>query len=185
MAINHTESTDPNANLIQKHLCRHTQKSCFIWMPHGQSYCHRKLTIMGMHVCSVMSDFCNPMDCSPPGSSVHGIFQARILGWVAISFSRRSSLPRDRTHISCVSCITRWILYHLGSDKPHGALSLNYSRDVGWAYSCCWGWRTCWHGSSHSGHFHAGVGRKLQFLTRASLWVSWSIHATQHLTPPK
>ena len=38
---------------------------------------------------------CQPMDCSPPGSSVHGIFQARILEWVAISFSRRSSQPRD------------------------------------------------------------------------------------------
>ena len=38
---------------------------------------------------------CDPMDCSPPGSSVHGIFQARILEWVAISFSRGSSPPRD------------------------------------------------------------------------------------------
>ena len=40
---------------------------------------------------SVVSDSCDPMDCSLPGSSVHGIFQARILDWVAISFSRRSS----------------------------------------------------------------------------------------------
>ena len=38
---------------------------------------------------------CNPMDCSPPGSSVHGILQARILEWVAISFSRGASQPRD------------------------------------------------------------------------------------------
>ena len=38
---------------------------------------------------------CDPMDCSLPGFSVHGIFQARILEWVAISFSRRSSQPRD------------------------------------------------------------------------------------------
>ena len=49
------------------------------------------------------------MDCSPPGSSVHGIFQARILEWVAISFSRGSSQPRDQT---CVSQIGRPILYH-------------------------------------------------------------------------
>ena len=42
---------------------------------------------------------CNPMDCSPPGSSVHGIFQARVLEWVAISFSRGSSQPRYRTWI--------------------------------------------------------------------------------------
>ena len=43
---------------------------------------------------------CNPMDCSPPGSSVHEIFQARILEWVTISFSRGSSQPRDRTLVS-------------------------------------------------------------------------------------
>ena len=43
---------------------------------------------------------CDPMDCNLPGSSVHGIFQARILKWVAISFSRRSSQPRDRTPVS-------------------------------------------------------------------------------------
>ena len=46
---------------------------------------------------------CDPMDYSPPGSSVHGILQARILGWVAISFSRESSRPRDRTHVSCIA----------------------------------------------------------------------------------
>ena len=42
---------------------------------------------------------CNPMDCSLPGFSVHGIFQARVLEWVAISFSRGSSQPRDRTWV--------------------------------------------------------------------------------------
>ena len=47
------------------------------------------------------------MDCSPPGSSAHGISQARILEWVAIPFSRGSSHPRD-----CVSCTGRQILYH-------------------------------------------------------------------------
>ena len=51
------------------------------------------------------------MDCSPPGSSVHGIFQARILEWVAISFSRGSSQPWDGTHLSDVSCIGRQVLY--------------------------------------------------------------------------
>ena len=56
---------------------------------------------------------CDCMDCSPPGSSVHGIFQARILEWVAICFSRGSSQPRDQTHISCISCIGRQILYQL------------------------------------------------------------------------
>ena len=50
---------------------------------------------------------CDPMDCSPPGSSVHGSLQARILEVVAVSFSRGSSWPRDRTCISCDSCIAR------------------------------------------------------------------------------
>ena len=45
------------------------------------------------------------MDCSPPGSSVHGILQARTLEWVAVPSSRASSQPRDQTHVSCVSCI--------------------------------------------------------------------------------
>ena len=56
---------------------------------------------------------CDPMDCSPPGSSVHGIFQARILEWVATSFSRGSSWPRDETHVSVssVSCIGKWIFF--------------------------------------------------------------------------
>ena len=58
---------------------------------------------------------CDPMDCSPPGSSVHGIFQARILRWVAISFSRELSWPRDQIHISCVSCIGRESLFHRAS----------------------------------------------------------------------
>ena len=42
---------------------------------------------------------CDPMDCSPPGSSVHGILQARMLEWTAISFSRASSQPEDPTRI--------------------------------------------------------------------------------------
>ena len=55
---------------------------------------------------------CDPMDCSPPGSSVYGISQARILEWVAISFYRGFSQLRDRTHVSCIFCIGGWILYH-------------------------------------------------------------------------
>ena len=46
---------------------------------------------------------CDPMDWIPPGSSVHGISQARILEWVDIPFSRGSSWPRDQTHISCIA----------------------------------------------------------------------------------
>ena len=49
---------------------------------------------------AISNSFVTPMDYSVPGYSLHGIFQARILEWVSISFSRRSSQPRDQTHIS-------------------------------------------------------------------------------------
>ena len=68
--------------------------------------------------------FADPMNHSLPGSSVHGISQARILEWVAISFSRGSSQPRDWTHISYTD---RWILYH---GKPHQVFLLLFSRSV-------------------------------------------------------
>ena len=55
---------------------------------------------------------CDPMDYNLPGSSVHGILQARILEWVAVSSSTGSSQPKDWTRVSCISCIGRRILYH-------------------------------------------------------------------------
>ena len=55
---------------------------------------------------------CHPMDCSPPGPTVHGILQARILERVAMPSSRGSSPPRDQTLVFYVSCIGRWVLYH-------------------------------------------------------------------------
>ena len=64
---------------------------------------------------------CNPMVCSPPGSSVHGISQARILEWVTISFSRGSSRPRDWT---CISCIGKQILYHWATWEAHRSAKL-------------------------------------------------------------
>ena len=65
------------------------------------------------------------MDYSPPGFSVHGISQARILEWVAISYSRGSSKPRDWTHISCSSCPGRQILYQWAScEGPLLSLSI-------------------------------------------------------------
>ena len=55
---------------------------------------------------------CDPMDYRPLGSSLHGVFQARILKCIAVSFSRGSSWPRDQTCISYVSCIGMQVLYH-------------------------------------------------------------------------
>ena len=72
--------------------------------------------------CEVMSNFFpfgNPMDCSPPGSSVHGTPQARILEWVAISSSTGSSQPRDQTLISYIG---RWTLPLSHQGSPPGTL---------------------------------------------------------------
>ena len=61
---------------------------------------------------SVVPDSCNPIDYSLPGSSVHGILQARILEWVAISCSRGSSWPRNQTWVSCIAgrLFTSWAM---------------------------------------------------------------------------
>ena len=72
---------------------------------------------------------CNPMDCSPPSSSVHGISRARVQEWVAIFFSRRSypSRPRDQPDISCTGRQILFQLHHLGS--PH--LQISSTRGLG------------------------------------------------------
>ena len=63
-------------------------------------------------ICQGCPTLFDPEDCCLPGSSVHGISQASILEWGAISSSRGSSWPRDGTWVSCISCIGRRILYH-------------------------------------------------------------------------
>ena len=62
-------------------------------------YCNRFIMLFTQIIHSEVTQSCpilgDPMDCSPPGSSIHGMFQARILEWVTISFSRGSSRPKD------------------------------------------------------------------------------------------
>ena len=70
---------------------------------------HYHVPVKSLQSCPTV---CDPMDCSLPGSAVHGILQAKILEWVAISFSRGSSQPRNWTHVSCTSCIGWSVLYH-------------------------------------------------------------------------
>ena len=80
---------------------------------HNSIFYYLNIVSIYMRMCAQLPRwvplFVTPMDCSPPGSSVHGVSQARILEWVAICFSRWSSQPRDWTQ---VSCICRSILYH-------------------------------------------------------------------------
>ena len=74
-------------------------KACRILTPQSES-----------EVAQLCPTLCDRMVCSLPGSSVHGIFQAKILEWVAISFSRGSSWPSDRTRVSLIAgrCFTLW-----------------------------------------------------------------------------
>ena len=72
------------------------------------------LYMFGVQSCPVL---CDPMDCSPPGSSVHGIFQAEILEWISISFSKGSSQPRNQTQVSSIAGIHRQILYGLSYEE--------------------------------------------------------------------
>ena len=62
--------------------------------------CYRTHTKVKVKVAQLCLTLCDPMNCSLPGSSIHGILQARILEWVAISFSEGSAQPRDQTQVS-------------------------------------------------------------------------------------
>ena len=76
--------------------------------------------LMCVHILKSCLTLCDPIGYSPPGSSGHGISQARILEWVAISFSRGPWRPRDRNHTTCVSCLvgrffTSWAIGEISS----------------------------------------------------------------------
>ena len=121
-------------------------KSCFLYTPHPSSvrmwvfwgqepssiptyrakFLAKELVKCGVNCCLVVQScltLCNPMDCSALGFSIHGISQARVgkisqvLEWVAISFSRGSSWPRDRIAIYGIS---KWILYRWANREAHG-----------------------------------------------------------------
>ena len=64
-----------------------------------RTYLHDRTVCLVTQLCLTL---CDPMDCSPPGSSVPGILQPRVLEWVAMPFSRGSSQPKDRTQVSCI-----------------------------------------------------------------------------------
>ena len=102
----------PQAGEKQEEFCYSGKNITTIMIVH----CTPMVCCVGLDVClPVLSHiwfFCDLMDCSLPGSSFHRFFQARILEWVALSYSRRSSQPRNRNWVSCVSCIGRQILYH-------------------------------------------------------------------------
>ena len=123
-------------------------------------YVHRFIAILTLNyqnsiwllmclVAQLCPTLCDPMDCCLPGSSACGLFQASILEWGAISYTRGSFWPKDWTLISCISCNGRWILYHehhLGKWKSLSRLQLfatlwtiqstEFSRPEYWVGSC-------------------------------------------------
>ena len=114
--------------------------------------------ICACSVPSIMSNSLQPMDCSPPGSSVHGILQARILEQVAISSSREYSWPRDWTWVSCVFRITDGFVTHWAIGKAiflsplqscqHTVLK---NEPLGLKGSQIWDWAFMTSGPGHSG----------------------------------
>ena len=89
---------------------------------------------MKVLIAQVRLTLCNLMDCSPPGSSVHGILQARILEWVTIFFSRGSSWSKDWTRVSCTAgrfftiWVTREAVDYLGGSQIQSQVLLIYKR---------------------------------------------------------
>ena len=83
---------------------------------------------------SICPTLCDPMDCSLPGSSLHGILQARVLEWVAISFFRRSSQPRDRTQVFHIPG-RRLNLWATREAQRKSVLNINWK-------DWCWSWNS-------------------------------------------
>ena len=111
---------------------------------------------------------------TPPGSSVNGILQARILEWVTIPFSRESSQPRDRTWVSCLG---RWILYHLSHQGSPWITKRRAYSEVNLQMGYC---ATCFpYTVSKSSVFTHSVQ-----LSRSVVSNSLRPHESQHTRPP-
>ena len=81
-----------------------------------------------IHICRMLMLIQSCPTLCLPGSSIHGILQARILEWVSMSSTRVSSRPRKQTSVSWVSCVGRWILYHWAIREAHVYADLHINR---------------------------------------------------------
>ena len=101
-------TTSSNVHYISNHLLKYALCNCGlieIWLkfPYHPARCWPEMKKVKVLVAQSCPTLCDPMACSPPGSSVHGILQARIVEWVAISSARASSQPKDQTCISRIA----------------------------------------------------------------------------------
>ena len=131
---------------------------------HGYMYIHVCVRVCLCVSCSVMSDSCDPRNCSPPVSSVHGILQARILEWVSISFSRGSSPPRNRTPVSCI--VGGSLPLSQQGDQGYGITNTLVDSDVGGTYQS-----TAWEMPGH---------RKLRDLESDGRVPVWALSLTSY-----
>ena len=103
----------PTDGWVEKMWCTYTVEYYSAFKKKGtEPYMTTWMNLACMLVTLSCPTLCDPLDCSLPGSFVHGIFQARILKWVAISSHSGSSLPRDWTHVSCIASrfFTHWAI---------------------------------------------------------------------------
>ena len=116
---------------------------------------------------------CDSMGCSPPGSSVHEIPQARILEWVATSSSRGSSLPRNLTCVSCTSRIGRWILYHcfIWKAEHWNLIMLSLASFLIGHIFLTQIWVMCFFKTMVSGYGSQGMSQGASHLKEGPLWV--------------
>ena len=129
---------------------------------------------------------CNPMNCNPPDSSVHGIFQARILQWVAIFFSRRASWPRNRTHISWIGRQILYCLSHMGSPIYHD-FCLNWHLHNLRCICCCLVAKSCLTLCDPMDCSILGftvLHYLLELAQTYVLWVDYAIRPSYPLSPP-
>ena len=115
-----TKSSNPKGSNIEKEKWTannyKTTKTLVIKQQYFMCTVHCVCACLCAQLCQI---FFNLMEFIPPGSSVHGIFQARILEQVVMSYSRGSSQPSNLTHISCISCMGRQIVYHRVTQYLH------------------------------------------------------------------
>ena len=123
-----------NPNIEAINMTKLVQMIFSAWLGYSECVGHLSCGVT-LHVCSV-TQWCPtlwaPMDCSMPGSCVHRILQARILQWVAISSSTGSSRSRDQTHMSCISCTGRRILYNWATWEAGYNINFNCSQLIPW-----------------------------------------------------
>ena len=114
--------------------------SILVWVPRSQYLLCFGMSCMCAKALQLYLTLCNPMDCSPPGSFIHRILQARILEWVAISFSRGSSWPRNRTRVSHTGGRRFNLWATREAHIPHIILKFKWDNEINWLPQCYNAW---------------------------------------------